>query len=403
MLLARKKNIVLFFFGNFLCIHNFLEMNTNDISDYRSLQIYYSNTLIYDMKIKPEDKKIINTHLICWGVYISYEVILSALLRGQFSSIYYYILFYALNISLFYAHAIFVMPNFLPNVRRIWYFVFLIFLEIGIYFLLTILFSHILNLISGERSPAQLSWVYYVGSFYRVMLFIIFGSGYYFLLTFLRRNKDEMRKAVEIERLQLRLVTLERDFLRSQINPHLFFNTLNFVKYAARKDATLAEEAILRLSEIMSFALDKNMDANGLLLAETKQAENIIRLNQMRFADKLKINFKISVFDTQTRTLPLILLTLVENVFKHGDLSKEGSEAIVAVSVENGMVRYSTRNLIAGRSASIVSTKKGLENVSSRLDSIFPDSNIYYAKTVENGWFEVFVSFPVVSESNLVG
>jgi len=377
-------------------------MNTNYIFDRRSVQIYYSNRPIYYMKIELEDKKIINTHFICWGVYISYEIILTALMKGQFSSIYYYILFYALNISLFYTHAIFVMPNFLPNVMRIWYFVFLLFLEIGIYFLLTILFSHILNLLRGQQSPAQLSWIYYVGSFYRATLFIIFGSGYYFLLTFLKRNNDEMRKAVEIERLQLRLVTLERDFLRSQINPHLFFNTLNFVKYAARKDATLAEEAILRLSEIMSFALDKNMDAHGLLLAETKQAENIIRLNQMRFADKLKINFKISGFDTQTRTLPLILLTLVENVFKHGDLSVEGNEAIIAVSVENGMVCYSTRNLIAGRSASIVSTKKGLENISSRLESIFPKSNIYYAKTIENRWFEVFVSFPVVSESNLI-
>lgn len=377
-------------------------MNTNYIFDRRSVQIYYSNRPIYYMKIELEDKKIINTHFICWGVYISYEIILAALMKGQFSSIYYYILFYALNISLFYTHAIFVMPNFLPNVMRIWYFVFLLFLEIGIYFLLTILFSHILNLLRGQQSPAQLSWIYYVGSFYRATLFIIFGSGYYFLLTFLKRNNDEMRKAVEIERLQLRLVTLERDFLRSQINPHLFFNTLNFVKYAARKDATLAEEAILRLSEIMSFALDKNMDAHGLLLAETKQAENIIRLNQMRFADKLKINFKISGFDTQTRTLPLILLTLVENVFKHGDLSVEGNEAIIAVSVENGMVCYSTRNLIAGRSASIVSTKKGLENISSRLESIFPKSNIYYAKTIENRWFEVFVSFPVVSESNLI-
>jgi len=377
-------------------------MNTNDISDCRSLQIYYSNRPIYYMKIKPEDKKIINTHLICWAVYISYEVILAALMKGQFSSIYYYILFYALNISLFYSHAIFVMPNFLPNVMRIWYFVFLLFLEIGIYFLLTILFSHILHLISGQKSPTQLSWIYYVGSFYRAMLFIIFGSGYYFLLTFLKRNNDEMRKAVEIERLQLRLVTLERDFLRSQINPHLFFNTLNFVKYAARKDATLAEEAILRLSEIMSFALDKNMDAHGLLIAETKQAENIIRLNQMRFADKLKINFKITSFDTRTRTLPLILLTLVENVFKHADLSVEGNEAIIAVSVENDMVCYSTRNLIAGRSSAIVSTKKGLENISSRLESIFPKSHIYYVRIVENRWFEVFISFPVVLESNLV-
>ncbi|OWK68797.1 sensor histidine kinase [Pedobacter sp. AJM] len=372
-------------------------MNTNYIFDRRSVQIYYSNRPIYYMKIEMEDKKIINTHLICWGVYISYEIILAALMKGQFSSVYYYILFYALNISLFYTHAIFVMPNFLPNVMRIWYFVFLLFLEIGIYFLLTILFSHILNLLRGQQSPDQLSWIYYVGSFYRATLFIIFGSGYYFLLTFLKRNNDEMRKAVEIERLQLRLVTLERDFLRSQINPHLFFNTLNFVKYAARNDATLAEEAILRLSEIMSFALDKNMDAHGLLLAETKQAENIIRLNQMRFADKLKINFKISGFDPQTRTLPLILLTLVENVFKHGDLSAESNEALIEVGVNQNIIHYRTRNLSATRSALMVSTKKGLDNISSRLQSIYPGEHTFSAETIDQKWFEVYVSFPVVS------
>ncbi|MFD2286311.1 sensor histidine kinase [Pedobacter petrophilus] len=346
------------------------------------------------MKISPEDKKIINTHLICWGIYISYEVILAALMKGQFSSIYYYILFYALNISLFYTHAIFVMPNFLPNVMRVWYFVFLLLLEIVIYFLLTILLSHILDLIRGKQSPVQLSWVYYVGSFYRATLFIIFGSGYYFLSTFLRRNNNEMRKAVEIERLQLRLVTLERDFLRSQINPHLFFNTLNFVKYAAKKDSALAEEAILRLSEIMSFALDKNMDAHGSLTAEVKQAENIIRLNQMRFADKLKIRLEVSIDDGQSRTLPLILLTMVENMFKHGDLNSEDNEALIEVRNEGKMISYRTKNLRGKLSSPMPSTKKGLENISSRLNSIYPVEHTFRAEITDNKFFEVYVEFP---------
>lgn len=189
-----------------------------------------------------------------------------------------------------------------------------------------------------------------------------------------------MQEAIEIERLNLELTKAQIDFLRSQINPHLLFNTLNFVKYAAKNQPDQADEAIIRLSEIMTFAMEKSSGKDGFveLEQELKQIENIIRLNQLRFGNRLYVNYRTELERKHILILPIVLLTLVENLFKHGDLTnKEHPGEIMVKSHINGL-EFSTCNLPKrGGLYAHRAESTGLENVISRLELTYGDRHIF--------------------------
>lgn len=167
------------------------------------------------------------------------------------------------------------------------------------------------------------------------MQYFLLGMGYYFSVRSALKEK-QLRKALEekqkIENRQRELeqhntqleqqnLQTEYAFLRSQINPHFLQNTLNFF-YS--KSLTCSEElsaGILTLSEIMRYSLNtKANEAPPLLTDELKQMNNVININQMRFGNRLQIKYEQNGDPEGIRIIPLILITLVENAFKHGEL-----------------------------------------------------------------------------------
>lgn len=328
------------------------------------------------MKGIRENRKTIRTHVVCWLVYIVYEVLVAGAMNGRFSSFYYYLFFYLLNTGLFYFHALYVMPNSFgrqKTLARIPVFVVLLALELSIFLLVTVLFSYVLEALHARRSPLILDWKFFAGSSWRAVLFLLAGSGYYFLMGYIRRQRQEIEELKEIQRLRLELVNLRHDFLRSQINPHLLFNTLNFVRYASKYRPEDSEDAILRLAEIMNFAIEKDIEGYIPLVREIRQVENIIQLNQLRFDGGLQVDFNVSLHDPNVMVLPILLLTLVENVFKHGNVRAASDPARILVRSSESNLSFYTSNLPRrmGKNAS-QSSGKGLENVQARLESAFP-------------------------------
>lgn len=179
------------------------------------------------------------------------------------------------------------------------------------------------------------SQAYVRGNILLFTQFFIFGIGYYFSVRSAKKEKQllkmtEEKQHIEHERLQLeqhnaqlekQQLQTEYAFLRSQINPHFLQNTLNFF-YS--KSLTCSEElssAILTLSEIMRYSLNtKTNEAPPLLTEEIKQMNNVIAINQMRFGNRLQIAFTQTGDAEGIRIIPLVLITLVENAFKHGEL-----------------------------------------------------------------------------------
>ena len=329
------------------------------------------------MKTIKENSRPVWLHIFCWCIYIAYEVLVSRALSGRYSHFLYYLFFYFLNIGLFYTHALFVMPSSFKNIpATLLRLPLLLVLEVAIYVGVSIIFSNFLHILNARKEHLIMDWRVYISIIWRGSLFILFSTGYYFLVSYMEKIRQQMKEAIEMERLNFELTKTQIDFLRSQINPHLLFNTLNFVKYAAKNQPDQADEAIIRLSEIMTFAMDKSSGKGGFveLEQELKQVENIIRLNQLRFGNRLHVNYRTEMERKQILILPIVLLTLVENLFKHGDLTNmEYPGEIMVKSHINGL-EFSTCNIPKSDGLyDLRGESTGLENIISRLKLTYAD------------------------------
>ncbi|MGN6639148.1 MAG: sensor histidine kinase, partial [Mucilaginibacter sp.] len=219
---------------------------------------------------------------------------------------------------MFYFHSLYVLPYaIVQSIKLIWRLPFALILELLAYVGLAMIADQI---ISHRRNFADnFDSRLIIASVWRGIYFIMYGTGYYFLKNYLRNKKQIYIEAIEIEQLKNQLLQAERDFLRAQINPHLLFNTLNFIKYAAKKKPECVEEAVLTLSQIIRFSLDENNADYLKLSGELKQINNYIRLNQLRYEERLYLNYHTEIADDTIPIIPIVLLTLVENIFKHGN------------------------------------------------------------------------------------
>jgi two-component system LytT family sensor kinase len=316
----------------------------------------------------------LKNHLIFWLVFVLYEMVFAISYTGVYKPLLHYLLFYFLNIALFYSHARLVLKNAIQNsLSDIWRIPIFILLELIIYVILTALIVMFLNFIYHGLIPMPIPFSkIFVSTVWRAVYFMLFGTGYYILQRFFEKQRKTLTQAIENEQLKNQVLRAEQAFLRAQINPHLLFNTLSFIKYAAKKKPLEADDAVMRLSSIMGFALDNNSETI-LLTKEMEQVENIIQLNQLRFNHALHIEFTRMIENDQAMIIPIVLLTLVENVFKHGNVMDEDNPAQIHVTATADIITLHTTNL-PNQSKNIHSTKTGLPNIASRLNQAYKEN-----------------------------
>lgn len=353
-------------------------MNAKDILGDVLLHFYYSKLAEYYMSTLKMKIGTVEIHALCWLLYISYEVLVSGILTGGFSHFYYYLFFYLLNISLFYVHGSLAMPfSFKKPPYTLWKLPVLLLLELVLYIAATIFISHFLERLQLRSSPLVINKRFITGTIWRGALFILFSSGYYFLVYYLSKQKQELQDKLEMEKLKVKLFSIEIDFLRSQINPHLLFNSLNFIKYASKHAPDEADEAITKLSEIMDFALARSADGFVPLIAEQRQVENIIRLNQLRFSQKLQLCYRATVVNEGAMILPVVLITLTENIFKHGDLHHVSQPASISLECCADRIEFRTSNYPISGNFPVKTRKLGLSNTIFRLEKTYGDRFVF--------------------------
>ncbi|KIA96222.1 hypothetical protein OC25_03855 [Pedobacter kyungheensis] len=322
-------------------------------------------------------KNELRTHLICWSVYIFVEVVLAGIIAGRFSSFFLYVLFYAVNIGLFYCHALWVMP--LLNRRtktRVPFFLLAVISECMLYLSAATLINLLLESFGLRGSHLVINLQYLGITFWRSSFFIMYATGYFYLRGYLER-KD----------LETQLIMAEKDFLRAQINPHLLFNTLNFIRHATKHNTAHASLAISSLSDLMEYALEDSKNGFVPLRRETEQVENLIGLHQLRFGHLLKLEYTNNNGNPEALILPIILLTLVENVFKHGILNDPDNIAQINVSSSATGISFSTTNLI-GPTGKTNARETGLQNISARLEHAYPAGRYNFTYGTNGKQFE---------------
>lgn len=167
--------------------------------------------------------------------------------------------------------------------------------------------------------------------------------------------------------------TAELTALKNQLNPHFLFNTLNNLYALALKKSDDTTLVIQKLSEILDYILYKCDEEFVLLENEIALIENYLSLEKIRYGDRVKISFEKNITGKE-KIAPLLLLTFIENAFKHG-VKEEINQAKIEIEIakNDDELAFSIKNT-KPKGIETVEEKKsiGLQNIKKQLDLLYP-------------------------------
>jgi hypothetical protein len=168
------------------------------------------------------------------------------------------------------------------------------------------------------------------------------------------------------------------DFLRSQINPHFLFNAMNTLYGTAiQESAERTAEGVQKLSDMMRFMLQENMQEKIPLSREIEYLNNYISLQKLRTDTTPGIQIQTDIQESETllQIAPMLLIPFVENAFKHGISFREPSHIKVSLEIKENTIYFDVNNSRHARPENDPERDKsgiGLENVKQRLQLLYP-------------------------------
>ncbi|MBH2004500.1 MAG: sensor histidine kinase [Sphingobacteriia bacterium] len=203
---------------------------------------------------------------------------------------------------------------------------------------------------------------------------------------------EQHRKETENEKLNTEL-----SFLKSQVNPHFFFNTLNNIYSLAIIRSEKTAPAVMKLSSIMRYILTETERDLVPLSNEVEFIHNYIDLQQVRLTDKVKLDFTITGNIGELLIAPLIFIPFVENAFKYGISTKEQSTIHIQLEAKEQHIYFSATNFIVqSENTMMENTGIGINNVKRRLELLYPGKHSLL--TEEKGGY-YYVTLHINTES----
>ena len=232
----------------------------------------------------------------------------------------------------------------------------------------------------------------------------------WFCLYFFYHLSDRFKR-LEIERLQLIASVKEAELraLKSQINPHFLFNSLNSLRALIDEDAPRARESVTRLANMLRYSLQSGQQETVLFEDELRIVEDYLALEQIRHENRLTLRWDIAA-EARTQVLPPMLLqTLVENAVKYGIGSRrEGGELAISAHCDAATVDQPAMlhirvtnpgNLAVPLTGAVAlaekSTGLGLRNASERLKLLFGDKAVLSLQSETEGLVTADVRIPI--------
>lgn len=165
----------------------------------------------------------------------------------------------------------------------------------------------------------------------------------------------------------------ELAYLKAQINPHFLFNTLNSIYSLAIIKSDQTASAIVKLSGMMRYVINEAHHDYVSLEKEISYIRSYIELQKIRFGDAIKISFLVKG-DTSGKTIaPLILISFVENAFKHGVNAEENSDIKIRIDIDDdSLLLEVSNNKVFVQQTDENKSGLGIENTKSRLQLLYP-------------------------------
>ena len=169
-------------------------------------------------------------------------------------------------------------------------------------------------------------------------------------------------------------VSSELSFLKAQINPHFFFNTLNNIYALTHVNADVSRKAIHQLSRMMRYVLYDTQNSTTMLSQEIAFIKDYISLMELRLTDVVKIDFTSPASLKDQAIAPMIFLPFIENAFKHGVSATQPSHIGITVSQNDTLIELSVVNTIIKEQSNNLEEGSGigLNNTKRRLDLLYP-------------------------------
>ncbi|MFD2832393.1 histidine kinase [Gramella sp. AN32] len=203
---------------------------------------------------------------------------------------------------------------------------------------------------------------------------IVMMLGEFYVITFVTAIKitiDWLRETKRASRLKKEQLETELRFLRSQISPHFFLNTLNNIYALSLEKSEKTPGIILKLSELMRYLLYDTSKRLQDLEKEIMCVINYLDLEKLRHDDHLKVRLNISGEIQHKKIPPMLLIPFVENAFKHGAKKNNGQVLIdIDMSIKNDFLHFEITNDLAQPTISKISSETGgigIANVEKRL------------------------------------
>ena len=305
-------------------------------------------------------------HVVFWVSIVSYFIVVShndSKITTE-GLIVIFIVFGCINIGLFYLNFLYLIPRFLDKKKYKFYSLALV-ITIIVFGLVKygVASSYKSLLLIHDNGKAVSFGTYFIRASLSSIFFLFLSVALKFSVDWFLNER--VQRDLENQRLSAELA-----FLKSQINPHFLFNSLNSIYSLAYQKSDTAPEAILKLSEIMRYMLYESNDNKVDLAKELQYLQNYIDLQKIRFGNKAFVDFKITGEVGDQKIVPLLLIAFIENAFKHGVANDPSSPICLRINLDGTHLHFFMENrkhmLNRDTEGGI-----GLNNVQRRLDLLY--------------------------------
>jgi len=227
-------------------------------------------------------------------------------------------------------------------------------------------------------------------------------AGGYFIRTLFQLREEERRAArlaLEKSQLEAGLNQAQLEALRARLNPHFLFNSLQNISVMTKQDPQTASRMLTRLGDLLRAVLRQDSQPESTLQEEIELTRVYVSLEQMRFGDRLHVDFAIAPQVQQAMVPCFLLQPLVENAVVHGlrGARKTGIITVSAVSRAGELVLAVTDNGIGPPSENPAKMKigVGLQSTCERLARMYPNRHTFSIRKPEEGGTEVSIAIPL--------
>ncbi|MCW3105584.1 MAG: hypothetical protein JWQ09_90 [Segetibacter sp.] len=270
----------------------------------------------------------------------------------------------------YYSNTLFLIPRLLTKRKWFWYTIIIIAL-LFLFLFIHRLFDDIIRADMPEKVRLKMLkrrhsfWNPFTGS--SAVFFLVFTVSTCSRVIQEWLGIENKRQEIEKEKL-----ATELSFLKSQINPHFLFNTLNNIYSLALVKSEATADAVLKLSSIMRYVLDETKHDTVELDKEIQFIGHYIELQKVRLTDKVSIEFIVEGETEGKQIAPLILIAFVENAFKYGISTKETSKLFFNVKATANSIYFTAQNHVFSHDkGNDDNTGIGLKNTKRRLELLY--------------------------------